>query len=105
MPGTPKDAREAARKRIEDRRGFVPHLIMYVVFNTGLILLWLSSGGHGFFWPGILLVGWGVGVVAHAWNAFFSKPISEADVDHELERAGYPTEDRTPPSISQTKPS
>jgi hypothetical protein len=27
MTGTPKDAREAARKRIEDRRGFVPHLI------------------------------------------------------------------------------
>jgi len=96
MTGTPKDAREAARKRIEDRRGFVPHLIIYLVLNTGLVLLWVSAGGHGFFWPGIILVGWGIGVLMHAWNAFFSKPISEADVDRELRRAGYTTEDRTP---------
>lgn len=96
MAGTPKDIREAARKRIEDRRGFVPHLIVYVVFNTGLALLWVSAGGDGFFWPGILLVAWGIGVLMHAWNAFFSKPISEADVDRELRRAGDTTEDEPP---------
>lgn len=96
MTGTPKDAREAARKRIEERRGFLPHLIMYLVINTGLILLWVSAGGDGFFWPGIILVGWGVGVLMHAWNAFVSKPISEADVDRELARAGYRFEDEPP---------
>lgn len=96
MADTPKEAREAARKRIEERRGFVPHLIIYLVFNTGLVLLWVSSGGHGFFWPGVVLVAWGIGVLMHAWNAFFSKPISEADVDRELRQAGYTTEDRLP---------
>ena len=39
MTEMPRDAREAARKRIEERRGFVPHLIIYLVVNTGLILL------------------------------------------------------------------
>ena len=95
MTGTPNDAREAARKRIEERRGFVPHLIIYLVFNAGLILLWESAGGDGFFWPGIVLVAWGIGLLMHAWNAFISKPISEAEVDRELRRAGYPAEDRS----------
>jgi hypothetical protein len=35
-------------------------------------------------------------VLMHAWNAFFSKPISEADVDRELQRADYTTEDGPP---------
>jgi hypothetical protein len=86
MTDAPKDARDAARKRIEDRRNFVPHLIVYLVINAGLILLWAASDGVGFFWPGIVLIGWGVGLLMHAWNAFFSKPISEADVDRELQR-------------------
>lgn len=96
MTETPKDAREIARKRIEDRRNFVPHLIVYLVTNAGLILLWVWAGGDGFFWPGIVLIAWGIGVLMHAWNAFFSKPISEADVDRELKRTGYPTEEGRP---------
>ena len=96
MTERPGDARAAARKRIEDRRNFVPHLIVYLVINTGLVLLWASADTSGFFWPGIVIIAWGVGVLMHGWNAFFSKPISKADVDRELERAGYPGKDEVP---------
>ena len=36
------------------------------------------------------------GASPEAWNAFVSKPVSEADVDRELARAGYQVEDEPP---------
>jgi hypothetical protein len=88
MAATPDEARAAARKRLEERRGFVPHVMMYVLVNAGLIFVWMNSGPHGFFWPAFVLLFWGIGVLMHGWNAFFAKPISEADVDRELRRGG-----------------
>lgn len=86
MSGTSDDERAAARKRLEERRGFVPHLLMYLVVNGVLIFVWASSDPHGFFWPAIVLLVWGVGVIMHGWNAFLAKPITEAAVDRELKR-------------------
>jgi len=86
MTSTSSDSRTAARKHLEDRRGFVPHLIVYLVVNTGLVFVWAMTGDGGFFWPAFPILFWGVGILMHAWNAFFSRPITEADVDHEIER-------------------
>lgn len=86
--------REAARKHIEERRGFFPHLFMYVVINGILIFVWASVDPRGFFWPAIVLLAWGAGLVVHAWNAFFSKPVTEADIDREMERAQRTTDRR-----------
>ncbi|GAB3888546.1 hypothetical protein GCM10029964_056400 [Kibdelosporangium lantanae] len=80
------DVRAVARKRLEERRGFVPHLIIFVLVNAGLIAIWVATSPDVFFWPVFPLVFWGAGVVMHAWNAFFSRPITEADVDREVER-------------------
>ena len=87
MTDRPDSAREAARKRVEERRGFLPHLIVYVLINATLVFVWANVGPSGFFWPAIVMFAWGVGVVMHAWNAFVSRPITEADIDRELERA------------------
>lgn len=89
MADTP-DVRSVARKRLEERRGFVPHLIMYLVINAGLVVIWLATGPDGFFWPAFPLLIWGAGVVMHAWNAFVTKPITEADVDRETRRLTDP---------------
>lgn len=84
--GMPDDSRTIARKRLEERRGFAPHLLVYIMVNAILVFIWASAEHHGFFWPGIVLLAWGVGVVMHWWNAFIAKPITEADVDRELDR-------------------
>ncbi|MBO3752226.1 2TM domain-containing protein [Streptosporangiaceae bacterium NEAU-GS5] len=84
MVDTPNPAREEARKHIEERRGFAPHLIVYLAFNTSLVLIWAYTTKPGFFWPGIIIAAWGIGVLMHAWSAFFRKPITEEDVDREL---------------------
>ena len=74
-----------ARERLEARRGFVPHLIAYVLVNAALVALWATTS-QGFFWPGFVLGFWGIGLVMHAWAAFVSRPITDADVRREVER-------------------
>jgi len=77
--------RDRARKRIQDRRDFGSHLVAYVVVNAFLVLVWAFTGA-GYFWPAWVLGGWGIGLVLHAWETFVRRPITEADVDAELQR-------------------
>lgn len=79
------EMRAFARKRIEERRGFVPHLLIYILVNAGLVAIWATTG-QGFFWPGFVIGFWGIGVVMHAWNVFFNRPITEADIQREIQR-------------------
>lgn len=92
MTDTSNEVRAAARKRLEERRGFVPHLILYLVVNAGLVFIWSMAGSDDFFWPVFPLLFWGAGLLMHAWNAFFATPVTEADVDREAEHLGHPTE-------------
>ncbi|MEM7220417.1 MAG: 2TM domain-containing protein [Pseudomonadota bacterium] len=55
---------EQARARIEELKGFYGHLASYVAVNLFLFGINAMTGGPWwFFWP---LMGWGIGVVAHA---------------------------------------
>lgn len=90
MTDAPKDLRAVARKRIEERRGFFPHLIMFVVVNAGLVVIWLATGADTFFWPAFPLLFWGGGLLMHGWNAFVTRPITETEVDSEVARLDHP---------------
>ncbi len=79
--------REDARKRVQAKRDFVSHLVAYVVVNSFLVAVWAISGA-GYFWPVWVLAGWGVGLVLHAWDVFWRRPVTEEDVDAELRRHG-----------------
>jgi hypothetical protein len=79
------DRREAARKRIEGRRDFWRHAAAYVLINGFLVAVWALSGG-GYFWPAWIMGFWAVGLFFHAWDVFWRWPITEADIDRELQR-------------------
>ncbi|MGB8859271.1 MAG: 2TM domain-containing protein [Ilumatobacteraceae bacterium] len=74
---------EAARKRVERKRKFRADVAAYVVINCCLVAVW-AVGGFGYFWPGWVLAAWGVGLALDAWNVFFQRPISPADIEREL---------------------
>jgi hypothetical protein len=91
-PGAPVDPsleptteRERVRKRLQDRRDFSSHVVVFVVVNTFLVAVWAITGA-GYFWPAWVLAAWGVGLVLHAWETFVHRPVTEAEVDAELQR-------------------
>ncbi len=77
--------RELARKQIEKKRNLRGTLFAYVVINAFLVGVWATTGA-GYFWPGWVLAGWGVAMVLGAWDAYFRRPITEADIDEEQHR-------------------
>ena len=79
------DAWARARKRVTDRREFASHLVVYFVVNTAVVVVWAVTGA-GYFWPAWMIGFWGVGLVLHGWDAFIRRPVTDADVEAEVER-------------------
>jgi hypothetical protein len=79
-------ARARARKRIQDRRNLQGGLVAYVVVNAFLVAVWAMSGG-GYFWPGWVLAGWGLGMVMGFWS-YLRGSVTDEDVDRVLRRMG-----------------
>jgi hypothetical protein len=57
---------------------------MYLMVNTTLVVIWAMTGRQ-FFWPIFPIVGWGIGVVANAYDAYSRRP-SEASIEREMSR-------------------
>lgn len=74
-----------ARKRVDDRRELGSHVAAYVVVNAFLILIWAITGA-GYFWPIWVLSAWGIGIVMHVWEVLVRRPVTDADVEAEIER-------------------
>jgi hypothetical protein len=76
--------RERAISRLKQKSDFRAHLFAYLVVNASLVVVWLAIGA-GFFWPIFPMLGWGIGLVFHAWDVYWRKPISEEQIRHEME--------------------
>jgi hypothetical protein len=85
MEASDDQLREQARKRLKKKRDFRTHVLMYVLVNALLVVIWAVSDS-GFFWPIFPIAGWGIGLAADAWATFGEKPISEAEIDEEVEK-------------------
>lgn len=80
-----ENGREAALKRLKDKRDFKNHAATYLIVNALLVVIWAVSG-QGFFWPIWPILGWGIGLALNAWTAYFQRPISEDDIRREMEK-------------------
>ena len=80
-----QERRDAAIKRIKEKRDFKTHVVSYVVVNLFLVGVWAVSGG-GYFWPGWVMAGWGIGLVLHGWQTYRGeRPITEEDIQREMD--------------------
>src|SRR5436190_3490801 len=77
---------ELARKRLQAKRDFASHLVVFVVVNAFFVGIWALTGG-GYFWPAWVIGCWGAGLVLHAWETYFHRPVTDADVKAELDRS------------------
>jgi hypothetical protein len=82
-----QDLRAEAVRGLRRRRTFGRDVAAFVVVNALLIGVWYFTG-HGYFWPGWVLLGWGVLLALHAWNVFgrAGGSITEAEIARETER-------------------
>lgn len=69
----PEPLEKGERLQRVARTLFVAHARTYVVVNTFLVALWFVLGANGLFWPGIVIVSWGLALVLQAM-ATFARP-------------------------------
>jgi hypothetical protein len=71
MPETMSEGEvyKLARKRVQDKKDFLGHMMVYLVVNAMLVAIWaITSRGYPWFiWP---MLGWGVGLVFHGLSVF-----------------------------------
>jgi hypothetical protein len=88
MEGTPdpeSELRKLAILRLKKRRDFAAHLMIYLAVNAALVVIWALTGA-GYFWPIFVIIGWGIGLGANAWDVYGRKPISEDEIRRETDR-------------------
>ncbi len=77
-----------ARERVEEKKGFYIHFIIYILVNIMLIIIWVATGA-GFPWFIFPLGGWGIGILFHFLGIFvFSRQTGweRRQVEKEVER-------------------
>ncbi|HEV2365815.1 MAG TPA: 2TM domain-containing protein [Caulobacteraceae bacterium] len=80
------DLRLIAKRRVRARFSFPTHAFWYAAVNATLAVVNLATTPHSlwFHWS---VLGWGVGLAAHAWEAYGPPPRSlQAEIDAEIER-------------------
>ncbi len=84
---TDEDIRKQAIKTIKKKRDFWGHAVAYCIVNVFLIVIWYING-QGYFWPGWVLAGWGIGLAFNAYEAYGrgSRVISEDAIQREIDR-------------------
>jgi hypothetical protein len=85
LPVEGQGLRDRAIARLKQKRDFGAHLFVYLVVNAFVVGIWAVTGA-GFFWPVFLLFLWGIGLVLHAWEVYWRKPVSEDEIRREMER-------------------
>ena len=80
---SPDDLRARAVRKLQTRRELAAHVLAYLMVNATLVVIWWMTGAE-FFWPVFAMLGWGIGLVFHAWDVLSPGP-SEARIQREIE--------------------
>ena len=79
------ELRERALRSLKKKHDFHIHLTIYLVVNSFLVAIWAMTTA-AFFWPIFPIVGWGLGVLANAWDAYGGDEPTERQVNREMTR-------------------
>lgn len=85
------EVREYARAQIKKKRDFKTYLFVYAAVTLVVVGVWFITSPTAYFWPQWTIFGMGIGAIfvgLDAYGVFSAKPITEADIDAEVERLG-----------------
>ena len=89
------EAREHAIASLKRKRKFAQDLVAFVAVNGLLWLIWLFTGhptNGSMPWPAWVSLAWGIFLALDGWRAYgrwpasLNTPITESEIDRELER-------------------
>ena len=89
--------REAEAKQILRRRIFLLHLSVYLSTNLFLVVIWALTGAS-YPWFLFPILGWGIGLVAHAVVAYLLSDPEEIVLRREQQRLRGAAQDPPAPS-------
>jgi hypothetical protein len=81
-----QELRERAIESLKKKRDFWSHVFAWALVNSFVVGVWVVTGS-GFFWPIFPILGWGVGVFFHGWDAY-ARPPTQQRIDDEMRRLG-----------------
>jgi fatty acid desaturase len=84
------DPRAQARQRLQAKRRFQRHALIYAVVIGLLVVIWALTNFGNYFWPVWPALLWGIALGIHAWTVYGQRPITDADIDWELGRDHRP---------------
>lgn len=61
-----EDITRMAKARVE----FKQHLATYFIVNAVLVAIWAATSFGSYFWPFWPILGWGIGLAFHGFNAY-----------------------------------
>jgi len=81
------EIRELATHRVRRRRGFYSHLVAYILVNLMLVAIWYFTG-RSYFWPGWVMLFWGIGLVFNGVAVFAKGDIGSerAAIEKEIDK-------------------
>lgn len=80
------ELRKQAIYKLRARRGFLTHLLTFILINGFLTLIWAMAGTDDFYWPIFPIGFWGVFLLLNAWTAFRRGSFSEAAIQKQMAR-------------------
>lgn len=82
-----EELRNKALERINRKRDFVGHVVLYVVVNAGLWVVWAVDGAHtNDLWPAWVSGIWLVILLLDAHKVYKERPITDQQVQKEIRR-------------------
>lgn len=89
LASSPEGLRDQALRRVKKRRDLHTHAFAYLTVNVLVWGIWaiiVATSGSWFPWPLFMTLGWGVGLALNPWVVHFRRPITEAELQREIER-------------------
>ena len=87
MSDADDDLHRLAVRRADMRLAFRSHLMAYVVVNGGLTAIYIATSFGHYFWPVWPMLGWGIGLAAHAAAVYMDgEGIRDRMIAEELEK-------------------
>ena len=82
------ELRALAKQRLKKQAGFKQYLLVWAAVSIIVVIVWALTTPGGYFWPGWVIFGMGIGALFSGIDAYSRNPkvITDEQIDGEVAR-------------------